>query len=187
MNRNPNRYPPQVNDTTCGVASLAVFYSRADQRCGGELDTYPSYSVDEVASVQLRLHREASWTGLPWPRFLGTSPWAVSRLARRKTGKAHRIRLWTRTQVARARAARTQGNDVFIFVGGRLLPRHVVLMLGNEDGVGAHSDQERIFEPGTGLVHEVDCPDAWVPWKGKAPKAHWGWWTRPLLIVYPKE
>lgn len=187
MNRIPKRYPPQVNDTTCGVASLAVFCARADEHNGGELADYAAYSAEEVASIQRRLHQEASWTGLPWPRFLGTSPWAIARLARRKTGKPHRIRLWTCTQVARARKARAQGNDVFIFVGGRLLPRHVVLMLGAEDSGSDHSGKVQIFEPGTGIVHEVECPDGWVPWRGKAPKAHWGWWTRPLLIVYPKE
>ena len=72
---------------------------------------------------------------LPWPRALGTPPWAV---ARELGGRVRRFR---RDEVARGTPP-----PVPVFLGSRWLPRHVVLALeATDDGL-------RVYDPARGAV-----------------------------------
>jgi hypothetical protein len=81
---------------------------------------------------------------LPWPRALGTPPWAVARELTALTGVRHRTRLvrWSRPAPQAAGA---------LFVGNRWLPRHVVLVVD-----GADPGRPGCYEPGAGAVVPVD-------------------------------
>ncbi len=73
---------------TCGIAALAAVAARA---------RFPDYLLaptPEVAAIQARLHRIAAHTGLPWPRRLGTSPWALGKLVGELTGERYVTRVW---------------------------------------------------------------------------------------------
>lgn len=175
----PQAYPAQTNQFTCGIAALAACQARVDEASGGILSNYQTFTAEQVKAVQKELHRDASWTGIPWPRFLGTSPWALAKMASRRTGVKYRLRVWSAKTAQAAVLANAHGYDVFVYVGGRVVPRHVVLMLAGE---GA---QMRIFEPGSGQVLSVPRCLGWQKWTGKKPQKHWGWWTRPLLAVVP--
>ncbi|GAA5148149.1 hypothetical protein GCM10023340_21630 [Nocardioides marinquilinus] len=80
---------------------------------------------------------------LPYPRALGTPPWAVARELGALTGRRHRVRLVRHL-------ARTAGppSSGALYVGSRLLPRHVVLLVG----------EGRCYEPSSGRVLPVDGP-----------------------------
>jgi len=89
----------------------------------------------------------------PWPRAIGTPPWAVARHLAALTGVPHRTRL-TRlglgAEVDRVRVAVDDGHPVALYVGSRWLPRHVVLV------VGAGQDHWQVYEPASGHVLDVD-------------------------------
>lgn len=178
-------YPRQTDARTCGIAALAAFRARCDATNGGAFTDYLNQEHTVIARVQSDLHRVASRTGLPWPRLLGTSPWAVARLANRATGLQYHVRFWNESTANDVAAANADGHDVFVFVGERLLPRHVLLFLGEENGQNKESDVVRIFEPASG--HEFATARGAVPakWEGHFPEEQFGWWSRPILAVLP--
>lgn len=116
---------------------------------------------------------------LPWPRALGTPPWAVRRELARLTGLDYRVRqarlataaAWSRLE-AGLFAGLPTGAPVALYVGSRWLPRHVVLAMDARDGA------VRCYEPGSGHVRTMER-DAWtrhvlrlgwpVPWAIVAP------------------
>ena len=84
-------YPRQTSTVTCGIAALAAVAGRC------RFPQYLEATGSEVAAKQAHLHQIASRTGLPWPRFLGTSPWALAALAGRLTGHRYSIYpMWRR-------------------------------------------------------------------------------------------
>lgn len=93
--------------------------------------------------------RDARGTAqLPWPRALGTPPWAVARALGSLTGLPHRPRpvldrdaAYRRLLAAPAPAA--------LYVGNRWLPRHVVLV------VAADAERLTCYEPGRGVAAAV--------------------------------
>ncbi len=111
---------------------------------------------------------------LPWPRALGTPPWAVARELRLLTGvpyAVHQVRLprrvWTLLQDA------APARPAAVFVGDRFLPRHVVLVTGVE------GEQARTYEPASGLDLTVGR-QRWE--QGDLGLAGWG---RPWFVVSP--
>lgn len=249
-------YPAQCDQRTCGIAALAAASARAAKRQrtqdDGERQTtgslgqatdeatrrpfahYETLGPTRVERVQKDAHRLAARTGFPWPRALGTSPWALAALASRATGIRYIVRPWTSTIAARVAMSNASGHDVFIYVGERIIPRHVVLMLGDDltarsllspelscdpassdcqtqpassssasdrqsqpgpplspsqHGSGRGGEKTagtvRIFEPSIGHVFVTDRHEIPLKWEGTSRKAHWGWWTRPLLAVLP--
>ncbi|QWW20066.1 hypothetical protein I6B53_02910 [Schaalia sp. 19OD2882] len=183
----PRRFPAahmpvQTNPTTCGIASLAVVAARA-----GRDPDYLGAPLESVARRQALLHRLASRTGLPWPRALGTSPWALAALAERATGARHVILPWGAAAMAAVQRCVRAGQDVFLYSGdagqwwSRLVPRHVVLVLGPEsDEDAAHLS---IYEPSTGHVHRVASSVLTEP--DGTPVPALGHWRRVQLVVAP--
>jgi hypothetical protein len=76
---------------------------------------------------RLTAARSAGRWQVPWPRSLGTPPWAVVRELETLTGTDHDLTLarWSRA-AAYERLALAGGA---LYVGSRALPRHVLLVL----------------------------------------------------------
>jgi len=102
----PGSWPRQPDGFTCGPSVVVV----AQDLAGGPVTGWPGFTA-RVHVTNRRLHR---W----WPRLLGTTPWAVARAL------GGRVRPFRHDAV---RAALP--HPVPVFVGSRLLPRHVVLVL----------------------------------------------------------
>lgn len=128
---------------------------------------------------------------LPWPRALGTPPWAAAR----QLSATGRPRVGHAVVVAAARGARGavfdrivaavgRGRPVPVYVGNRWAPRHVVLFLGSAGTAGAAgtagtADRLRCYDPARGLVVEVER-EAFV--RGRLGLAGW---DRPWFAVLP--
>ena len=131
----------------------------------------------EASTLHRRLTSLSDTAGgwqVPWPRALGTPPWAVARELRLLTAvpyRTHRVRLDRRVW-PHLREASPQ-RPVAVFVGDRLLPRHVVLVTGTV-GAGALT-----YEPSSGLDLTVGR-DRWE--RGDLALAGW---DRPWLVVSP--
>lgn len=181
-------YPQQSDQRTCGIAALAAFLARNDVQQQTNFIRYCSASAGDIARIQADLHKVASRVGLPWPRALGTSPWALATLVTRATGRRYRIVAWNAGGASAAIRAWEAGQDVLIYTGERAVPRHVVMLLGRGSALAgpATSDKATIFEPGNGTLIQISPAElAPTTWTGRAGKPHWGWWTRPLLAIVP--
>ena len=131
----------------------------------------------EVATLHRRVTSLSDTAGgwqVPWLRVLGTPPWAVARELRLVTGVSyavHPVRLggsWARLRDA------TPEHPAAVFVGDRLLPRHVVLVTGVE---GPHA---RTYEPASGLV--LDVPRQ----RWESSRVRLGGWSMPWFVVAPR-
>lgn len=146
-------------------------------------------SADPVAAglAQTRLHRRAARTGMPWPRALGTSPWALARLLSAATGTPYRIHRWNRDTFTLVRRAADAGREVALYTGGSTvrgakwdrLPRHVVALLP------APSSQVEVAEPSRGRTYLMSWQQLWEA--SVAGQAHpaFGNWGRVVLAVVP--
>lgn len=129
----------------------------------------------EAATLHRRLTSLADTAGgwqVPWPRALGTPPWAVARELRLLTGVAYAVRpvrLGRRVWPALEHVATTR--PAAVFVGDRYLPRHVVLVTGVEDG------RAQTYEPASGLVVSVRRA------RWEAGDLALAGWDRPWLVV----
>ncbi len=121
----------------------------------GALVATPDAFRTEVLDMHRRVTSLADVRGrpqLPWPRAIGTPPWAVARQLEGTTGIEHDILLLLDEResayddIVAATAARL---PVPLYVGSRWLPRHVVLVLGE---VGRSL---RIYEPSRGRLVDV--------------------------------
>ena len=111
----------------------------------------------------------------PWPRPLGTPPWAVARELRLLTGVPYAVRvvrLDRRVWPCLAAAGPTR--PAAVFVGDRWLPRHVVLVTGVDDS-GATT-----YEPASGLTGPV-ARERW-----ERDDLALAGWDRPWLVVSPR-
>lgn len=139
---------------------------------------------DEVLALHRRVTGPVDVRGHlqpPWPRALGTPPWAVARQlsALGRASRAplrHRVRpvVFDRTAaydriLAAVRAAR----PVPLYVGNRWSPRHVVLCVGETSG------ELHCYEPGSGRVVVIPRDDFVGNRLGLAG------WDRAWLVVLP--
>jgi hypothetical protein len=133
MSLNPLNYGPQLrqpDQRSCGPSCLVVARMRLES-------AYAADALPRFGSEVLNTHRRVvgfrpamGALQLPWPRALGTPPWAVAHEMSRITGTTYSWRLgrWRR-KAAYDRIVTGLGTDlpVPVFVGNRRLPRHVVL------------------------------------------------------------
>ena len=119
---------------------------------------------------------------LPWPRALGTPPWALAHHLEVSTGVRHRV-VWARWGRRRAFVlaghALAAGHGVPVFLGNARLPRHVVLALPPAYAPTT-SDEWLVYDPAPGVTRRIgaaefgrgqitDC--AWrVPWFVVVPR-----------------
>lgn len=142
--------PTQPDRRSCGASVLVVEHALRDE-------TYAEHVVArglfgrEVLAMHQRSTGPTDGSGrlqLPWPRGLGTPPWAIARqLARPGRSYATRVARWRRRRVLlEVRQSLEAGYRVPFYVGNRWLPRHVVLALEADDA------GLRCYEPSTGRV-----------------------------------
>ena len=129
--------------------------------------------ADEALRTHRRTNRLFDTAGrptLPWPRALGTHPWALVRELpgrQRVALVADRARAWDRILQA--------GCPVPLYVGNRSLPRHVVLVKGPETEV-----RVRVYEPSSGATVQVTRHTFLHDTLGLAG------WDRPWFVVLPR-
>ncbi|WP_134764658.1 hypothetical protein [Nocardioides sp. 1609] len=132
----------QPDQRSCGATAAVVARMLADPSYAEGVR--PRFAAEVLAThrrlTRARLHGRLQ---LPWPRAVGTPPWAVARELTALTGVRHRTRLvrWRRPPRWEDVAA--------LYVGDRWLPRHVVLVVGH--------DPLRCYDPARGRVVEVDA------------------------------
>lgn len=136
----------QPDQRSCGAASVVMARALRDPSYG-DLLVVPGRFRAEVLAVHGALTSRRDRAGhpqLPWPRALGTPPWAVARELALLTGADHDVDLvrWRR-QDTFDRLSTVGG---VLFVGNAWLPRHVVLVL---PGAG---DAARCYNPSSGRV-----------------------------------
>src|SRR5690606_27149948 len=129
--------PEQPDRRSCGAAVLVVDEALANPAyarrvvAGG-----PRRFAEEVLAMHRRATGPVDVAGrlqLPWPRALGTPPWAVARQLDARRGVRHVVRVvgpWRRRGAWRELVAAVRvAGPAPVYVGSPLLPRHVLLAL----------------------------------------------------------
>ncbi|MDN5744657.1 MAG: hypothetical protein L0H31_05990 [Nocardioidaceae bacterium] len=138
----------QPDARSCGAAS--VLAARALLRGWRPEDAEKDILAEHRLLTSSRSPRDRFQT--PWPRALGTPPWALANALRALTGRH------LATVIARPRpviayevlCAQLADRPVALYIGSRWLPRHVVLAVETTD------DGVRVFDPAHGAL--VDVP-----------------------------
>jgi len=144
----------QPDQRSCGATVLVVAKLLTDPSYGRFVAT-PDAFREEVLAMHRRVTSLADVRGrlqLPWPRALGTPPWALAHQLEGSTGVEHGIRFLLEereTAYDDMVAATRHRRPVPLYVGNRWLPRHVVLVLGEVE----HA--LRIYEPARGRLVDV--------------------------------
>jgi len=141
----------------------------------------PARFRDEALDTHGRTTRAVTAAGrlqLPWPRALGTPPWAVAHELTAVTGRRWVVRaaLPRAAALAALAGAVREGTPCPLYVGSRWLPRHVVLVVE----VPVDGASLRCYEPHSGRVLTVTRTsflDATFRLAG---------WTTPWWVVVPE-
>lgn len=171
--------PAQPDQRSCGATALVMARFLADPEYAARVAAPEAFRT-EVLALHRRVTSSVDAAGriqLPWPRLLGTPPWAVARHLSATTGTAYRVRhaLWHRDAVFdRVVAAVAAGHPVALYVGNAWLPRHVVLAQGTLDRA------LRVYEPAGGRLVDV-TRDAFA-----AGSLGLAGWDRPWFMVVPR-
>ena len=142
----------QPDRRSCGAAVLVMARMLAEPdyaRWVRRADDPAARFSDEVLRTHRRTNRVVdarTRPQLPWPRALGTQPWALER----ELPGRQRVRLVSDRSRSWDRVVRAD-RPVPVYVGSRLLPRHVVLVTGRDS-----EDRVRVYEPGSGATVRVD-------------------------------
>ena len=162
----------QPDQRSCGAASLVAARMLLDPAYAATVT--PDRFRDEVLALHPRVTGPTDARGalqLPWPRALGTPPWAVARqLSAIDADRAYAARLVLGRDPAFDRLARAAAPSV-LYVGNRWLPRHVVLV------VGAAETSLRVYEPSRGRLVDV-TRDAFV-----GARLDLAGWDKPWFTV----
>lgn len=173
----------QPDQRSCGATVLVMARVLTDPAYAARVATPEAFRT-EVLAVHGRATSSVDAAGrlqLPWPRLLGTPPWAVARhlsatILSTTGGTTYRARpaLWHRdVAFDRVAAAVMAGHPVPVYVGNGWLPRHVVLAQGTVDGA------LRVYEPASGRLVDVSR-EAFV-----AGSLGLAGWDRPWFMVVP--
>ncbi|WP_341923830.1 hypothetical protein [Nocardioides psychrotolerans] len=176
----------QPDRLSCGASVLVAARMLTDPayaRLFAPGDDRPAAFAREVLDLHRRVTGARDLAGRPqppWPRAIGTPPWAVSRHLTVLSGVRHQVRLVrpgpaVDDEVGRVRAALAADHPVALFVGTRWLPRHVVLVTGASD------DAWQVYEPASGRVVEVPLTRLRAHTLGLAG------WDRPWFVVRPRR
>ena len=142
----------QPDKVSCGATCLVVARMIQDHAYGeyiGSAPSVPGRFREEVLAMHERVTGVVNngRPQLPWPRALGTPPWAI---ARQMGGRDVR---WIRTSPASGYdavvAATRDRKPVPVYIGSTWLPRHVVLALGEK------GSRLRFYEPARGRLMDV--------------------------------
>lgn len=136
---------------------------------------------DQFGSEVMAMHRRltgpidvAGRVQAPWPRAVGTPPWALARQLERDSRGRRVVAARSRPRAAWAAmsADLSRGSVVPAYVGDRWTPRHVVLALEQP-----REDAVRVYEPTTGRVVQVARAE-WIEGRLRL-----GGWRRPWFVV----
>ncbi|GAA2128502.1 hypothetical protein [Nocardioides bigeumensis] len=171
-------HPRQPDQRSCGASVLVVERALRDEDYARWLTEDASRFGSEALGTHGRTTRAVTAAGrlqLPWPRALGTPPWAVAGELTASTGRRWGFRTILRREPAWEAlvAAVEAGSPSPLYVGSRWIPRHVVLT------VGASDTAIQCYEPGSGRVLSVTREaflDATFRLAG---------WTKPWFVVVP--
>jgi hypothetical protein len=167
----------QPDQRSCGPSCLVMARMLLDPTYAEE--ARPRFDA-EVLAMHRRVIGTRPATGVlqvPWPRALGTPPWAVAHEMERIMGVAYSWRLarWRREAAYdRVLAGLRTGLPVPLYVGSGLLPRHVVLAV--EEGEEGSID---VYNPARGDLTTI-TPTAFA---GSALGL--GSWDVPWFTVTP--
>ncbi len=165
----------QPNAFTCGAQSVVMAAALAGREVPGDAPALGRL----VLATHRRLTSYSSDAHLqvPWPRRLGTPPWAVAREMRHLTGQRYRVRAVVRGSRARwwseVGAAVAHGHPVPVYVGNHVLPRHVVLAVRGE------GDDLLLHDPATGHLRSL-THSSW-----QAARLRLSGWDVPWFVVVP--
>ena len=170
--------PRQPDQKSCGASVLVVQRALRDDDYADWLADSATRFRDEVLGTHGRTTRAVSAAGalqLPWPRALGTPPWAVANELSATTG-----RRWVYREALRRESALDSlvdavedGHPSPLYVGSRWIPRHVVLV------VDATSTTLQCYEPSSGRVLTI-TRSAFL-----AAAFRLAGWTKPWFVVVP--
>ncbi|MDT0201960.1 hypothetical protein [Nocardioides sp. AE5] len=167
----------QPDARSCGASVLVMAQMLRNPAYAARL-AGPDLWRAEVLAMHRRVTSSADVAGrlqAPWPRTLGTPPWAIARQLQGTTGTPYRLgAIWPHRRaqaLAEIRAAVRPGLPVPLYVGNRWLPRHVVLVLDAElttyepaSGRYLRLEAERFVAGAVGLA-------GWqVPWFSVLPR-----------------
>lgn len=171
----------QPDGFTCGAAVVVAVRALDDPAYAARLRDPATWRAEVLTThreVRRLVDPVAARAAAPWPRRLGTPPWAVARRLSATTGRRWRsVVVWPwRRREARAalRRALDAGIAVPLVVGSRLLPRHVVLVLHAVAGAF------EVWDPARGAV--VVVPGAAFT----AAHLRLGRWQVPWVLVLPE-
>jgi hypothetical protein len=137
----------QPDERSCGAAS--VLAARAILTTWRPTD--PEHEIAEEHRLLTSSHSPRDRFQVPWPRALGTPPWAVANALRVLT-RRHLATVSTRPRPAigyEVLREQVRTRPVAVYVGSRTLPRHVVL------AVGEVGDGIEVFDPAHGRLIRV--------------------------------
>ncbi len=170
----------QPDRRSCGASVLVAARMLADPAYASSLAPEPAAAfARETLDLHRRVTRARDAAGRlqpPWPRAIGTPPWAVARHLAALTEVAYTtrlVRLGMGAEPDRVRRALARRHPVALYVGDRWLPRHVVLVVGGDE------QHWQVYEPASGQV--LDVPLARV----RAGAAALAGWDRPWFVVAP--
>ncbi|MFC6154398.1 hypothetical protein [Nocardioides yefusunii] len=178
----------QPDSFTCGAQSVVMARAVHDDDMARALLTRHREEPSHLGQLVLATHRElvaaGTGTGAPWPRRLGTPPWAVARALTASSGTLHSVRLvgwWNvATRYEQIRAALRAGMPVPLFVGSTTMPRHVVLAVPRPDGSGSPHTVD-VHDPATGRLSSFDAA-SWC-----TRRLQNGRWPVPWFVVLPQQ
>ncbi|WP_148614094.1 hypothetical protein [Nocardioides rubriscoriae] len=161
----------QPDARSCGAASVVMARLVRDA-----VTPTPAAFRREVLDCHRRLTapRDAGRWQVPWPRAIGTPPWAVRHELESVTGHAHEVHVARWSRAAAYDRLATAGGA--LYVGSRTLPRHVLLVL---PPVGDADDGLCCYQPSRGTV-EVLTRDEFV-----GARLRSAGWPYPWLLVTP--
>jgi hypothetical protein len=151
----------QPDQRSCGPSAVVAARMLLDRSYADAVSGAPD---DRFAADVLSTHRRATSAvvagrlQVPWPRALGTPPWAVARELSALSGPGaparrygwHLAVLRPGSAFDRAVAGVGAGHPVGLYVGNAWLPRHVVLAVGPPA-----YDSLWVYDPARGARVEV--------------------------------
>jgi hypothetical protein len=181
----------QPDGTTCGSASLVFAQMLIDPNYASKIiDDRRTPLITDTAQQRFaaeaqRVHQETNAVTdadaalqLPWPKSLGTLPWAAARQMNiALTGAGYQVLLIdparSNDAFARIRIAVARGYPAPLYIGDALSPRHIVL------AVSAADESITVYEPSGGTL----CPITADTFSGNHLDV--AGWDQPWLAVLP--
>jgi hypothetical protein len=173
----------QPDERSCGASVLVAAQLLAAPRYGttraARVAATPTWFRSEVLALHRRITSAQDVSGrwqLPWPRLIGTPPWAIAHHLAAVTGRPHHTRLVINRDTAFDQVlSASNESPVPLYVGSRWLPRHVVLVTGP-----GPEDALRCYDPARGVVVTV-TREAFL--SGRLALSRW---NRPWFTILPR-